>query len=149
METVAVFGASSSLYRPPTAESTTTLSYTHHHHNLRTRHHQLSAFPSKCHLFSYFPSGPHAKTLPKPRIFLPHLVASLVCLLPFWSFWKLLLTHYFNINLVKTQLIIGILIDFCMWVFQEQVDETYIMVKPDGVQRGLVSQLSVLCFNLG
>ncbi|XP_021808438.1 nucleoside diphosphate kinase 2, chloroplastic-like [Prunus avium] len=104
METLAVFGGaspcfSSSLQRSA-AERSCSLSYTHHKNHLRTRHHQLSAFPSKCHLFSFFPSRPHAKTLAKPRIFLPHLVASL-----------------------------------------EQVDETYIMVKPDGVQRGLVGEI--------
>ncbi|KAL6283963.1 hypothetical protein ACE6H2_014892 [Prunus campanulata] len=51
-------------------------------------------------VFSYFPSRPHAKTLPKPRNFLHHLAASL-----------------------------------------EQVDETYKMVIPDGVQRGLVGEI--------
>ncbi|CAL9000693.1 unnamed protein product, partial [Prunus brigantina] len=51
-------------------------------------------------LFPYFLSRPHAKTLPKPRIFLPHLTTSL-----------------------------------------EQVDETYKMVKPDGVQCGLVGEI--------
>ncbi|KAM1397614.1 hypothetical protein ACFX2I_015169 [Malus domestica] len=102
METVAVFGGaspsfSSSLQRRRTCSS---LSSAHRNSNLRTRHHQLSAFPSNLHLFSYFAARPHAKTLAKPRIFLPHLVASL-----------------------------------------EQVDETYIMVKPDGVQRGLVGEI--------
>ncbi|XP_021805268.1 nucleoside diphosphate kinase 2, chloroplastic-like [Prunus avium] len=52
-------------------------------------------------VFSYFPSRPHAKTLPKPRNFLPHHLATSL----------------------------------------EQVDETYKMVKPDGVQRGLVGEI--------
>ncbi|KAM1768265.1 hypothetical protein ACFX12_046261 [Malus domestica] len=77
---------------PPTLSTCSNLTSAHRNSNLRTSHHQLSAFPSNLHLFSYS----HAKTLAKPRIFLPHLVASL-----------------------------------------EQVDETDIMVKPDGVQRGL------------
>ncbi|KAM0955530.1 hypothetical protein ACFX2A_024403 [Malus domestica] len=85
---------------PPTPSTCSNLTSAHHNSNLRTSHHQLSAFPSNLHLFSYFAARPHAKTLAKPRIFLPHLVASL-----------------------------------------EQVDETYIMVKPDGVQRGLVGEI--------
>ncbi|XP_057419724.1 nucleoside diphosphate kinase 2, chloroplastic isoform X1 [Lotus japonicus] len=63
---------------------------------IRATHHQnLTAFPSTSHLF-------YAKSLrtTKPRIFLPHLIASL-----------------------------------------EQVDQTYIMVKPDGVQRGVVGDI--------
>ncbi|XP_050116790.1 nucleoside diphosphate kinase 2, chloroplastic-like isoform X3 [Malus sylvestris] len=81
---------------PPTLSTCSNLTSAHRNSNLRTSHHQLSAFPSNLHLFSYFAARSHAKTLAKPRIFLPHLVASL-----------------------------------------EQVDETDIMVKPDGVQRGL------------
>ncbi|KAM2684205.1 hypothetical protein EV1_045734 [Malus domestica] len=81
---------------PPTLSTCSNLTSAHRNSNLRTSHHQLSAFPSNLHLFSYS----HAKTLAKPRIFLPHLVASL-----------------------------------------EQVDETDIMVKPDGVQRGLVGEI--------
>ncbi|KAM5571751.1 hypothetical protein ABKV19_012036 [Rosa sericea] len=106
METVAVFGGaspsfSSSLQRCSSSAqktSPTCLSYAHPNSNLRTTHHKLAAFPSKSHLFSYFQPRPHAKTPAKPRIFLPHLVASLV-------------------------------------------EETYIMVKPDGVQRGLVGEI--------
>ncbi|PRQ17054.1 putative nucleoside-diphosphate kinase [Rosa chinensis] len=108
MKTVAVFGGaspsfSSSLQRSSSSAQKTSpscLSYAHPNCNLRTTHHKLAAFPSKSHLFSYFQPRPHAKTPAKPRIFLPHLVASL-----------------------------------------EQVEETYIMVKPDGVQRGLVGEI--------
>ncbi|MCL7036215.1 hypothetical protein MKW94_026689 [Papaver nudicaule] len=65
--------------------------------SLNTNH--LAAFPSSSSLFSS--SSPHVKRVhSKPRIFLPHLVASL-----------------------------------------EQVDVTYIMIKPDGVQRGLVGEI--------
>ncbi|XP_050116789.1 nucleoside diphosphate kinase 2, chloroplastic-like isoform X2 [Malus sylvestris] len=88
---------------PPTLSTCSNLTSAHRNSNLRTSHHQLSAFPSNLHLFSYFAARSHAKTLAKPRIFLPHLVASL-----------------------------------------EQVDETDIMVKPDGVQRGLQYQLEAL-----
>ncbi|XP_050377846.1 nucleoside diphosphate kinase 2, chloroplastic [Argentina anserina] len=103
MESVAVFGGaspsfSSSLQRSTQTTSPTCLSYAQPNSNLRTIHQKLAAFPT--HLFSYFQSRPHAKTPAKPRIFLPHLVASL-----------------------------------------EQVEETYIMVKPDGVQRGLVGEI--------
>ncbi|KAF8005854.1 hypothetical protein BT93_K0208 [Corymbia citriodora subsp. variegata] len=67
---------------------------------LRTsnRHH-LSSLPPTSHLFC---AAPHAapRRRPRPRIFLPHLVAS-----------------------------------------SEQVEETYIMIKPDGVQRGLVGEI--------
>ncbi|KAJ7956092.1 Nucleoside diphosphate kinase [Quillaja saponaria] len=107
MEALAVFGGgspcvSSSLLCSPTKR--TCCSSCTQKPILSTSHHQnLSAFPSKSHLFSYVPSRPHAKTLrnsTKPLIFLPHLIASL-----------------------------------------EQVDETYIMVKPDGVQRGLVGEI--------
>ncbi|KAL6174999.1 hypothetical protein ACLB2K_051642 [Fragaria x ananassa] len=105
MESVAVYGGaspsfSSSLQRSCSTTQRTSpscLSYAQPNSNLRT---QLAAFPSKSHLFSYSQTRPHAKTPAKPRIFLPHLVASL-----------------------------------------EQVEETYIMVKPDGVQRGLVGEI--------
>lgn len=111
MESVAVFGGakfciSSSTILPSSTYTTdtTALSFTSRNNlNLRTTH--LSAFHSKSHLFSFnnSPSHPHAtktRNSRKPRIFLPHLVASM-----------------------------------------EQVDETYIMVKPDGVQRGLVGEI--------
>ncbi|CAK7336638.1 unnamed protein product [Dovyalis caffra] len=111
MESVAVFGGAktcisfSSTFPSSTyTTNTRSLSFTSFKNlNLRATH--LSAFHSKSHIFSYdnSPSRPHgAKTRNsrKPRIFLPHLVASM-----------------------------------------EQVEETYIMVKPDGVQRGLVGEI--------
>ncbi|KAG6754163.1 hypothetical protein POTOM_042173 [Populus tomentosa] len=111
MESVAAFGGakfciSSSTILPSSTytTNTTALSFTSRNNlNLRTTH--LSAFHSKSHLFSFNSSRshPHAtktRNSRKPRIFLPHLVASM-----------------------------------------EQVDETYIMVKPDGVQRGLVGEI--------
>ena len=84
MESVAVFGgakpciSSSSTY----TTSTTALSFTSCN-NLSLRTTQLSAFHSKSHLFSFnnSPSHPHAtktRNSRKPRIFLPHLVASMV-----------------------------------------------------------------------
>ncbi|KAK4801699.1 hypothetical protein SAY86_022186 [Trapa natans] len=64
----------------------------------RQQYLHLAAFRPNTHLFS--PSARHApRSASKPRIFLPHLVASL------------------------------------------EVEETYIMVKPDGVQRGLVGEI--------
>lgn len=66
---------------------------------LHHQHHHLSAFPPLSHLFSNFQLSTTARHR-KPRIFLPHLVASL-----------------------------------------GQVDVTYIMIKPDGVQRGLVGDI--------
>ena len=90
MEAQAVFGRGSpclpsSLLRSPTQRTCCSLSYTHCP-ILRTTHHlHLAAFHSKSHLFSYSPSNPHAKTLShttsttKTHIFLPHLVASMVC----------------------------------------------------------------------
>ncbi|XP_059657303.1 nucleoside diphosphate kinase 2, chloroplastic [Cornus florida] len=109
MEALAVFGGSpcalsSSLLRSPTADRNgCRLSYTSSHKLiLRTTHHNhLSAFQTQSHLFSNYPSRPHAhKNTHKSHIFLPHLVAS-----------------------------------------TEEVEETYIMVKPDGVQRGLVGEI--------
>ncbi|OWM90574.1 hypothetical protein CDL15_Pgr014877 [Punica granatum] len=65
-----------------------------------SKHHylHLAAFHSNTHLFSSGP-GHVPRSRIQPRIFLPHLVASL------------------------------------------EVEETYIMVKPDGVQRGLVGEI--------
>ncbi|XP_030542150.1 nucleoside diphosphate kinase 2, chloroplastic [Rhodamnia argentea] len=59
---------------------------------------RLSSFSSTSHLFCSAPHASRGRT--RPRIFLPHLVASL-----------------------------------------EQVEETYVMIKPDGVQRGLVGEI--------
>ncbi|KAB1217305.1 Nucleoside diphosphate kinase 2, chloroplastic [Morella rubra] len=106
MEARTVFGGTSSLSSSLARSSTRRACSLFYPHTplLRTTHHlHLAAFHPKSHLFSYFPSRPHAKTLShttKPHIFLPHLVASM-----------------------------------------EQVEETYIMVKPDGVQRGLVGEI--------
>ncbi|KAH6799570.1 hypothetical protein C2S51_036054 [Perilla frutescens var. frutescens] len=66
------------------------------HHNRPASH--LAAFRSASHLFTQSSSFKNHHKL-KPRIFLPHLVASL------------------------------------------EVEETYIMIKPDGVQRGLVGEI--------
>ncbi|KAF9671671.1 hypothetical protein SADUNF_Sadunf12G0071800 [Salix dunnii] len=106
MESVAVFGGAKPCISSLSTYNTSTkaLSFTSCN-NLSLRTTQLSAFHSKSHLFSFnnSPSHPHAtktRNSRKPRIFLPHLVASM-----------------------------------------EQVDETYIMVKPDGVQRGLVGEI--------
>lgn len=147
METVAVFGGaaspsfSSSLQRSSSAQRSCSLSYAHHKSNLRTCHYQLAAFPSKSHLFSYFQSRHHAKTLAKPRIFLPHLVASLVGLSSFSLFdWK-----PFNFGFISEKPSWNYWHFICCVGFQEQVEETYIMVKPDGVQRGLVSPSTILC----
>ncbi|XP_021720238.1 nucleoside diphosphate kinase 2, chloroplastic-like [Chenopodium quinoa] len=78
-----------------------------HHQNLhfrRNNHQKLAAFHSQSHLFStkcpLSSLSPLRKNSFKPRIFLPHLVASM-----------------------------------------NQVEETYIMIKPDGVQRGLVGEI--------
>jgi hypothetical protein len=91
MEAKALFGGSpclsSSLPRL-SAQRTCSLFYTHKH-ILRTFHHDLhlAALHSKSHLFSYSTSRPHSRTLShKTRIFLPHLVASMVCFLPYLFF---------------------------------------------------------------
>ncbi|KAJ7945753.1 Nucleoside diphosphate kinase [Quillaja saponaria] len=106
MEALAVVGRGSPRVSSPLLRSLTKRNCSSYYTQkpiLRTSHHQnLSAFPSKSHLFSCVPSHLYAKTLTssrttKPHIFLPHLIASM-----------------------------------------EQVEETCIMVKPDGVQRGLV-----------
>ncbi|KAI4343650.1 hypothetical protein L6164_010975 [Bauhinia variegata] len=109
MEALAVFGGSnactsSSLVRSP-AKRTCSSSYAQKHILCTGNHQELSAFPSKSHLFSYFPSRPYGKTLSsrsskQSGIFLPHLIASL-----------------------------------------GEIEQTYIMVKPDGVQRGLVGEI--------
>ena len=98
MEAQAVFGRasppclSSSLLSSQTQRTSCSLSYTHCPIQ-RTKHHlHLAAFHSKSHLFSYSPSRPHAKTLShKTHIFLPHLVAAMVCFSP--SFFS---TFYLN-----------------------------------------------------
>ncbi|KAF3436825.1 hypothetical protein FNV43_RR19578 [Rhamnella rubrinervis] len=106
MEAVTAFGGGSLCLSSSTStlrshsESSCSLAYTHKSPIRSLHRHDLAAFPSTSHLFSYYPSRPHAKTLTKSHIFLPHLMAAL-----------------------------------------EQVDETYIMVKPDGVQRGLVGEI--------
>ncbi|XP_030440226.1 nucleoside diphosphate kinase 2, chloroplastic [Syzygium oleosum] len=61
---------------------------------------RLSPFPSTSHLFCPAAAPRASRGRTRPRIFLPHLVAS-----------------------------------------SEQVEETYIMIKPDGVQRGLVGEI--------
>ncbi|XP_030494561.2 nucleoside diphosphate kinase 2, chloroplastic isoform X2 [Cannabis sativa] len=102
MEAVTVFGGgrpylSSSSIRSSQPERTCSLSCSHNP-IIRTHYRHLAAFSSNSHLFSHIPS--RSKTLTKPHIFLPHLVASL-----------------------------------------ENVEESYIMIKPDGVQRGLVGEI--------
>jgi len=97
----------------------------------RVSYQHLTPFPSQSHLFSYNPP-PYAKTLrtrnaTKPAIFLPHLIASLVSSLSLYYF-NLLTLIYQNLSVI---------VSYC--IVQQQVDQTYIMVKPDGVQRGLVS----------
>ncbi|XP_062116027.1 nucleoside diphosphate kinase 2, chloroplastic [Humulus lupulus] len=101
MEAVTVFGGgrpclSSSSIRSSQPERTCSLSCSHKP-IIRTQYRHLAAFSSNSHLFSNISSR---KTLTKPHIFLPHLVASL-----------------------------------------ENVEESYIMIKPDGVQRGLVGEI--------
>ncbi|KAI6675459.1 hypothetical protein NL676_003365 [Syzygium grande] len=61
---------------------------------------RLSPSPSTSHLFCPAAAPRASRGRTRPRIFLPHLVAS-----------------------------------------SEQVEETYIMIKPDGVQRGLVGEI--------
>lgn len=83
MEAVAVFGGgspclSSSIIRS-SSERICSLSYTHNTIRSSHNHHHLAAFHSASHLFSYCPSRPHAKLRTKSSIFLPHLVAALVC----------------------------------------------------------------------
>lgn len=86
MEAVTVFGGGSLCLSSSTStlrshyERSCSLSYTHKSPIRSLHHHHLAAFPSTSHLFSYYPLRPHAKTLTKSHIFLPHLVAALVCL---------------------------------------------------------------------
>lgn len=157
MEAQTVFGGTSSLSSSLARSSTRracSLSYPHTP-LLRTSHHlHLAAFHPKSHLFSYFPSRPHAKTLShttKPHIFLPHLVASMVFFPPFcfsYFYLKLLRPRWLSYHFLFAKFIrTPIAFDNSNSIFfgvrhhfvQEQVEETYIMVKPDGVQRGLVS----------
>ena len=98
MEAQAVFGRasppclSSSLLSSQTQRTSCSLSYTHCPIQRTKRHLHLAAFHSKSHLFSYSPSRPHAKNLShKTHIFLPHLVAAMVCFSP--SFFS---TFYLN-----------------------------------------------------
>ena len=99
MEAQAVFGRasppclSSSLLSSQAQRTSCSLSYTHCPIQ-RTKHHlHLAAFHSKSHLFSYSPSRPHAKTLShKTHIFLPHLVAAMVCFSP--SFFSTFYLYY-------------------------------------------------------
>lgn len=129
MEAMAVFSgsnifATSSLLR--TTNSKTRYS------QLRTTQ-NLSAFSSKSHLFSLsstsssYPKTSRTRSSTESGIFLPRLIASLVTL---------------SLSLSAYQFIITVRNSKCFCSFfnlQEQVDQTYIMVKPDGVQRGLVS----------
>ena len=89
MGTVAALGgsnvcASSSFLRSP--NRTYSLSNTNKPILCASLHHELSAFPSKSHLFSYCPSRPYAKTSSRGcstnpgGIFLPILIASMVLL---------------------------------------------------------------------
>lgn len=90
-----------------------------HRHSRRTSH--LAAFRSASHLFTH----PSSLRMPqKPHIFLPHLVASMVIYFYFsHKFWEIISASFLNIGIS---------------VFAQEVEETYIMIKPDGVQRGLV-----------
>lgn len=108
MEALAVFGGgspclSSSITRS-SSERICSLSYTHNPTIRYSRHHHhLAAFPSTSHLFSYCLSRPHAKLRTKSRIFLPHLVAALVCffLHPLFTFWlQILQLAFFSILLI-------------------------------------------------
>ncbi|XP_034672398.1 nucleoside diphosphate kinase 2, chloroplastic [Vitis riparia] len=102
MEAAAVLGARpsvSSFYLHSQTQRHCSLYVVSQKPTLRSDYRRLAAFHSPSNLFSYSPFRPHARST-KPRIFLPHLVASM-----------------------------------------EQVEETYIMVKPDGVQRGLVGEI--------
>ena len=112
---------------------------------------RLSAFSSVRHHFSYCPSRSCNRVLTsrcsrRPGIILPILVASMVCSVFSFVFCVL--------NNLKCGL------SFCkidQWTLfegsflfghmqeEEKVEETYIMVKAEGVQRGLVSLLP-LCF---
>ncbi|RWR83772.1 nucleoside diphosphate kinase 2, chloroplastic [Cinnamomum micranthum f. kanehirae] len=96
---------------------------------LRTQH--LAAFqPSP--LLSSSPFFSHAKIHSKknkPHIFLPHLVASMIA--------DNKKTHM-SFSCSSSSFFSDFLGGF--WV-QEEVEETYIMVKPDGVQRGLVGEI--------
>ncbi|KAL0355150.1 UNVERIFIED_CONTAM: Nucleoside diphosphate kinase, chloroplastic [Sesamum radiatum] len=94
--------------------------------NLHTSH--LAAFRPCSSLFTYSPSRPYAsKNLQKAHIFLPHLVASMVFKFNFFSwFFK------------NSFPVVRLLPSLCLLFVQEDVEESYIMIKPDGVQRGLV-----------
>ncbi|XP_076941244.1 nucleoside diphosphate kinase 2, chloroplastic-like [Bidens hawaiensis] len=81
--------SSSTSFNLSSPKTKTTVSATNHRH--------LAAFQSQSHLFST--SLTHAVKNKTPRIFLPHLMASL------------------------------------------EVEESYIMIKPDGAQRGLVGEI--------
>lgn len=144
MEAVTVFGgvsSSSSSSSSLLARSSPKLTSNYKPISFSSLKPHLSAFPSHSLLFSHFSSLSNVKTLTrksstKPGIFLPHLIASLV-LFPFilspFTLSKTFLSLVFNI-----------------WnhSLQEQVEESYIMVKPDGVQRGFVSPIFVWILHL-
>lgn len=113
--------------------------------NLNVRH--LAAFHKQSHLFTKSPIRPFPSTKSRVRksgngngIFLPHLVASLVCFLIF-SFsccnWNAL--FFFSVWSLCV-----LTCPVSLFLVQEQVEQTYIMVKPDGVQRALVSFAPIL-----
>lgn len=66
----------------------------------------------------------------------PHLPSPIGC---FHGLFPLCITLFLFLSakLLRTQL--NSLLVFFIFSPQEQVEETYIMIKPDGVQRGLVS----------
>ncbi|KAG1358897.1 putative Nucleoside diphosphate kinase 2, chloroplastic [Cocos nucifera] len=127
MDTLAVLGKS------PCALSKT----------LQSRRHAVSSFPGGAQTLSFL-SHRHLAALPpspflshsscptgakaragrtRTGIFLPHLVAAMVR--PFFPFYAL-----DSVKNGKKSMEEG-----------EEVEETYIMVKPDGVQRGLVGEI--------
>ena len=137
MEAVAVFGGSPYFSPSPSSLRSSTeisgsLSYTRSQKLiLRTtrHHHHLAAFQQPSYLFSHSLSRRHVSK--KPHIFLPQLVASMVC------FLSVKPSFFLSAKLLRTQLNSPLV--FFIFSPQEQVEETYIMIKPDGVQRGLVS----------
>lgn len=83
MEAAAVLGARpsvSSSYLHSQTQRHCSLYVVSQKPTLRSDHRRLAAFHSPSNLFSYSPFRPHARST-KPRIFLPHLVASMVVVL--------------------------------------------------------------------
>lgn len=98
---------------------------------------ELAAFRPQFRLFSRVSPSRRRLYASSPAdsgIFLPHLVASMVKAFP--PSKRYMLSFTFCLLLPHASVLLYIL-----KFNQEQVEETYIMVKPDGIQRGLVSDL--------